>query len=76
MKLSCPKHRYLDEMKPLSTSDDPVELLMISEITYDNDSDHVNPQYIHTQKSPCNQSESTNDSEPVPKTSILMPDAI
>ena len=63
-------------MKPLSTSNDPVEQLIINEVTYTIDYDQVNTQFKQTQNSSYHQSESTNDLKPVPKTSILMHSAI
>ena len=70
------KHRHMGEMRPLNTSDDPVESLMINEITYKINSDDINTKLTQTQNSHCTLSESTNDLKSVPKTSILMSGAI
>ena len=60
-EIVLPKHRHCGAMKPLDTFDHQVESLMISKVTYKIDSDQVYAKLTQTQKSPCTQSESTND---------------
>ena len=74
-EIVLPKHRHLCEMKPFSNADDPLEPLMINEVTYGIDSDQVDTKCMQTKNS-YHQCESTNDSKPVLKTSILKPGAI
>ena len=75
-EIVLPKHRHLGKIKPLNTSENPVESLMINEITYEIDSDQVNSNFTQTQNSHFTQSESTNDPKPVQQTSIPMHSAI
>ena len=44
-EIVLPKHRHLGEMKPPTTSDDPVDPLITNEITYDIESDQVDTQF-------------------------------
>ena len=75
-EIILPEHRYLGKVKPLSTSDDLVEPLMINEVMYTTDSDQVDTQFTQSLTPSCHQSTSTNDSKHVAKTSILMPGVI
>ena len=70
------KHRHLGEMKPLSTSDDPVEPLMINEVTHATDSNQVSRQSTQAQNSPATEVYPPMTQNLCQKNSILMPGAI
>ena len=60
-------------MKPLSSTDDPFKPLVVNEVSYTIDSDHVDAQWTQPDSCLYNQHRTSSNSQPVPKTSILMP---
>ena len=68
-----PKNQHLGEMKLFSTIDDSFKALAIHEVTYNIDSDHVDAQLMQPDSSPSNQCKIHSNSQPAPKTSIVIP---
>ena len=60
-------------MKPLSNIDDTLNPLVVSEVTYTIDSDHVDAHLKQPDNPPYNWCITPGNSQPIPRTSILMP---
>ena len=68
-----PNNSHLGKINLLSSTDDPLKLLVFSEVTYTIDSNHNDAQWMQPDSSSYNQCRTSSNSKPVPKTPILMP---
>ena len=71
-----PKNLHLGEKKLLSSTDDPLKPLVVNEVTYAIDPNHVDTQWMQSDNFSYNQCRTSYNSKPVPKTSILMPGTV
>ena len=70
------KNWYIGEIKLLISTDDSLNPLAVNEATHDIKSNHVDAQWMQPDSSPSKHCIICSNLQPVPKTSVLMPNNV